>query len=299
MGGPPRPPRRGTITTLARHGKMSFVADPNESHRDDRTPRPDATPEVVDAELVPDPPRTPPVSAPAPDDEQARQYEQYQRFLEFQRFQEWQRGQDGTGAPDAPPPPPPAAPQQPQGRPWWKKALVLLWSLLRPLLGRLLFLLVTVALVVLLLFWLLSELLGGVTGGGGGGGGTGGAPPDAAPVTPPSPQRVVRAFYGYVAHQPEQVCALFTPEGGNAFAYYSQTADCAAAAVAAHEKVTEPNSFSSPRFTNDVIQESEGTAVVDSCALSVSGGPPLGKFSMSHQPNGGWQIDNYEPAACS
>ncbi|MEU6127693.1 hypothetical protein ABZ805_00855 [Saccharopolyspora sp. NPDC047091] len=279
------------------------MADPNESHRDDRSPRPDATPDVVDAELVPEPPRTPPVNAPAPDDEQTRQYEEYQRFREFQKFQEWQRQQDGTGAQGAPPPQPaatqPTSPQPPQGRPWWKKALGLLWSLLRPLLGRLLFLLITVVLVVALLFWLLSKLLGGVTGGGGGGGGTGGTPPGAAPVTPPSPQRVVRAFYGYIAHQPEQACALFTPEGGSAFAYYSQTPDCAAAAAKAHEQVTEPSSFSSPRFTNDVIEESDTGAVVDSCALSVSGGPPLGKFSMSRQPNGGWQIDNYQPAACS
>ncbi|MFR9731353.1 hypothetical protein ACL03H_19155 [Saccharopolyspora sp. MS10] len=278
------------------------MADPNESHRDDRSPRPEPTPntpEVVDAELVDvqPGPRASPASPPA-DEEQFRQYQQ---FLEFQKFQEWQRGQ-GTAPGAAPPPPagaaPPAEPPRPQRRPLWRKALGVIWSVVRPLARRLLFLAVALVLLLLLLGWAVQHYFG-AGGGGGGGGGTGGVPQEAAPVTPESPQRVIRAFYGYIAHQPEQACALFTETGKSAFAYHFQSGDCATAASRARAQVTEPNAFGSPGFTNDVIQLTGTQALVDSCSLRVSGGPPLGKFSMSKQPDGGWQIDNYEPVSCS
>ncbi|WP_397545387.1 hypothetical protein [Saccharopolyspora gloriosae] len=269
------------------------MADPNESHRDDRSPRPDPTPdtpEVVDAELVEvsSDQRARPANATSPDDDQLRQYQQ---FLEFQKFQEWQRQQGDAPGPAAGAAPgteePPAAPRRPRERPRWKKALGLLrFKLVR----RLLYL----VLILLLLLWVFSR----VTDSGGGGGGNGGAPPDAAPITPESPQQVIRAFYNYVAHQPEQACALFTEPGKAAFAYHFQSGDCTTAAQKAGAQVTQPNSYSSPRFTNDVMQQTGSQALVDSCSLQVSGGPPLGKFRMTRQPDGGWQIDQYQPTTC-
>ncbi|MCX2728972.1 hypothetical protein OOZ19_01855 [Saccharopolyspora sp. NFXS83] len=276
---------------------MSGVADPNESHRDDRSPRPrptsENTPEVVDAELVVDPPdqRTRQVSATPPDDEQLRQYQQ---FLEFQKFQEWQRQQGESPGPTGPAAPgtedvPPAPPRQPRGRPWWKKALGLLrFKLVRRL--------IYVVLILLLLNWAIGHYFGD---SGGSGGGNGGAPPNAAPITPESPQQVIRAFYNYIAHQPEQACALFTEPGKAAFAYHFQSGDCTTAALKAGSQVTEPSSFSSPGFTNDVMQQTGDQALVDSCSLRISGGPPLGKFRMTRQSDGGWQIDQYQPTTCS
>lgn len=300
---------------------MSGVADPNESHRDHRKhPEPGSaettgssgTPEIVEAELVDDPPSTtpphpdPPRAAPGspespgggPVDEE--QFRQYQQFLEFQRFQEWQRQQGGdagdaresstAGRPAAPP----RAPGQ--HRPWWRRALRLLrYKFVR----RLIYLLI----ILLVLYYLASSLFASFTGGGGGGNsapGTGGAPQHAAPVTPNSPQRVVRALYNYVANQPEQACALFTETGKAAFAYGYGTGDCPSAMQRAHTQVTVPTSYGNPRVDQNVIEvaSSAGQAQVDSCDLGVTGGKPLGKFRMSRQPNGGWQIDQYENSTC-
>jgi len=289
---------------------MSGVADPNESQRDHRTQQaagtdPDSA-EIVEAEIVDDePPRSSaagsasaarePRTGPADDEE----FRQYQQFLEFQRFQEWQR-QQGSGGADtsagSPWPSGPAAPEPEQRRPWWRRALRLLrYKFVR----RLLYLLI----VLLVLYYLVSSMLASFTGGGGSGDsspGTGGAPPNAAPVAPGSPQRVVRALYNYVANQPEQACALFTETGKAAFAYSYGVGDCTTAAQRAHAQVATPASFGNPRVDQNVIVVAAGAgqAQVDSCDLGVSGGKPLGKFRMTRQPNGGWQIDQYENPRC-
>lgn len=287
------------------------MADPNESHRDDRSQRPDAKPaaeaadsaEIVEAELVETPPEADRQrAAPGPADDE--QFRQYQQFLEFQRFQEWQRQQGTTQQGETPPGTPPpeqdgsatGSPRRPEQRaPGWKKALGLLrYKIVR----RLIYLVV----ILLVLYYLLHSLLVSFTGGSGGSSapGTGGGSQGQAPVRPGSPQRVVRALYNDIANDPEHACSLFTDSGEAAFAASHGVGDCKAAAQRARAQVVDPNAFGNPRVDQNVIVvvESIGQAKVSSCDLGVTGGAPLGTFRMSRQPEGGWQIDQYETTVC-
>lgn len=287
---------------------MSGVADPNESHRDDRSQRPDAKPaaeaadstEIVEAELVEtsaeaDRQR----AAPGPADDE--QFRQYQQFLEFQRFQEWQRqqgapAQDTTSQGTTPPGPADGSesPRPPAQRvPAWKKVLRLLrYKFVR----RMIYLVV----ILLVLYYLLHSLMVSFTGGSGGSSapGTGGGPQGVAPIAPNEPDLAIYALYNYIGgNSPEQACALFTDSGKAAFAASYGTGDCPSAARQARAAVTEPAGYHDPMFFN-ALQSTGTQTKVDSCAVQVSGGPALGTMRISRQPDGGWLIDQYAPANC-
>ena len=285
------------------------MADPNESHRDDRSQRPDAKPaaedadsaEIVEAELVETPPEADRQrAAPGPADDE--QFRQYQQFLEFQRFQEWQRQQGTTQQGETPPGTPPpeqdgsatGSPRRPEQRaPGWKKALGLLrYKIVR----RLIYLVV----ILLVLYYLLHSLLVSFTGGSGGSSapGTGGGSQAAAPIAPGEPDLAIYALYNYIGgNSPEQACALFTDTGKTAFAASYGTGDCPSAARQARAAVTGPASYRDPMFLN-ALQSTGTQTKVDSCAVQVGGGPALGTMRISRQPDGGWLIDQYAPANC-
>lgn len=266
---------------------MCHVADPNASRHDrsadddNRLPEPHASSEIVDAEVVEDDGTSrSPRSTPQDDDS----FRQYQQFLEFQKFQEWQRQQ---GEPDEPHP---VGEPTKATTPWWKRLLRLLrFRFVR----RLLYLL----LLLLLLTWLYDYYFGD-SGSGGGGTGTGGAPPQSTPITSPNAKAAIRGVYNYVAYKPETACKLFTDTGKSAFAYSYGTPTCEEAAKKANSQVTVPGTYSNPKFGADAIQETPDTAIVNSCAAEVQGGPRLGKFQLSKAPDGGWLIDNYNAAQC-
>ncbi|WP_019852774.1 hypothetical protein [Actinopolyspora mortivallis] len=276
---------------------MADHRDPSESSEDPRRTPPPATnqPEVVDAEVVPDPAEhgTPPPTTrppgdrdgpPSGSDEEA--FREYQQFLEFRRFQEWQRrygevspGGDGTGG-------------HSRQRPWYRRVLrVLRFRFVR----RLLYLLVLVL--------VLTYLYHGMFGGGGRqappGASGGGSGQRGSAVLQTSPRGAVVAVYDLLAgDSPTDVCLLFTPSAAEQFARVHEARDCAGAARKLHGRITDRYAYKNPDLARDAARIVGDRASLSSCALRVSGGPRLGEFGMSRQPSGGWKIDGYTSADC-
>ncbi|RRO13000.1 hypothetical protein EIL87_25395 [Saccharopolyspora rhizosphaerae] len=239
---------------------------------DQREPRSDNLPEIVDAEVVEvaeteDAPRA---RAPKATDDP-----EYQEFLEFKRFKEWQAAQGGdTTAPVA-------------EKPWWKQALGLLrlkWV------RRALY-----VIIALLLLNLAYDHYFGEGDGSSSESGTGGsAPVDAVPVTAQNPQQAVRSLHNYLrAQPPEQACALFDDDGKADFAAAHGAPDCGAAARSLHAQITDPNAYANPRFDHDAVVEMGAEAQVRGCRMRVTGGPTLGTFKLTRTPQGGWTISAY------
>ncbi|MEV0050031.1 hypothetical protein AB0H34_06020 [Saccharopolyspora shandongensis] len=270
---------------------MLGVADQHESPRPEpgpNLPEKPRTTEVVDAEVVDsevvetDAPARPQQSA---DDAEFRQYQQ---FLEFQKFREWQQSQGGDVAVAPPAAPPAAKPQEPK-KAWWKRALGLLrYKLVR----RLIYLL----LALLLLNYLYNSLMTSWFGSTGGdtGTGTGGIPADSVPVKSTNPQQAVRSVYNYLRGAgPERTCELFDADGKSGFAGAYQAPDCATAARQVHEQITDPNAYANPKFDHNAVTEIGQEAQVLGCRVQVNGGPRLGTFKLTKQPDGGWTISAY------
>ncbi|WP_145741372.1 hypothetical protein [Saccharopolyspora dendranthemae] len=249
---------------------------------DQREPRSDNLPEIVDAEVVevaerdrsPEP--APRGDAPKASADPSSADAEYQEFLEFKRFKEWQASQGGsTGAP-APEP----------EKPWWKKALGLLrYKWVR----RILY-----VLIALLLLNLAYDHYFGDRGGSSGSGTGGGAPADTLPMTAQNPQQAIRSVLNYLrAEPPEQACALFDADGRNGFATAYGAPDCETAARGLNAKITDPNAYANPKFAHDAIVESGPDAQVPGCRIQVRGGPELGTFKLTRTPQGGWTISAY------
>ncbi|WP_093414238.1 hypothetical protein [Saccharopolyspora flava] len=245
---------------------------------DQREPRSDNLPEIVDAEVVdvaePDRAPEPSPGARAP---KASEDAEYQEFLEFKRFKEWQASQGG-GAASAP---------QPE-KPWWKKALgALRYKWVR----RILYVLIA----LLLLNLAYDHYFGGSDSSGGGSGTGGSAPVDAVPMTAQNPQQAIRSVHNYLrAVPPEQACALFDAQGKDGFGKaYGTPGDCAAAARSVHDQITDPNAYANPKFGHDAIVEAGSEAQVLGCRMQVTGGPQLGTFRLTKTPQGGWTISAY------
>lgn len=281
---------------------MWGVADQNESHRPERGANLPAKPrsaEVVDAEVVESAvvesavaesdvvaangPATAASARPQqPDDEELRQYQQ---FLEFQKFREWQQSRGG----DAATPPPTASPTATPKKPWWKRALGLLrYKLVR----RLIYLL----LALLLLNYLYNSLTTSFFGGSGDNTGTGsnGVPIDSVPVKSENPQQVVRGVYNWLrGPSPERTCGLFDATGKSGFAAAHQAPDCTTAARQLHAQITDPNAYANPKFDHNAVTIVGPEAQVLGCRMQVNGGPRLGSFKLTQQPDGGWAISAY------
>ncbi|MGP4015273.1 hypothetical protein [Saccharopolyspora sp. 5N708] len=274
------------MTQLALAGIMWGVADQNESPR----PQPGANlpettrpAEIVDAEVVGgevvDASSATRPQQPSDDEE----FRQYQQFLKFQQFQEWQQAQGG----DVVAPPPAAPPAASPKKPWWKRAVGLLrFKLVR----RLIYLL----LALLLLNYTIDYYFGGSGGSGSGGTGTGGVPPDSVPVKSTNPQQAVRGVYNWLrGSDPERACDLFDAAGKSGFAAAYQAPDCATAARRVHDQITDPNAYANPDFDQNAVTEVGPEAQVLGCRMRVTGGPPLGSFKLTRQPDGGWTISAY------
>ncbi|WP_010315503.1 hypothetical protein [Saccharopolyspora spinosa] len=287
------------MTSAPRAGIMWDVADQNESHRPEPGTNLPAKPhsaEVVDAEVVESAvveSNVVAADAPAPaasarpqqpaDDEEFRQYHQ---FLEFQKFREWQQSQGGDVAPPPAAAPPAATPK----KPWWKRALGLLrYKLVR----RLIYLL----LALLLLNYLYNSLTTSFFGGSGGdntGTGSDGVPIDSVPVKSDNPQQAVRGVYNWLrGPNPDRTCSLFDATGKSGFATAHQAPDCATAARQLHGQITDPNAYANPKFDHNAVTIVGPEAQVLGCRMQVNGGPRLGSFKLTQQPDGGWAISAY------
>ncbi|SDX48669.1 hypothetical protein SAMN05216215_1011177 [Saccharopolyspora shandongensis] len=280
---------------MRRPGIMLGVADQHESPRPEpgpNLPEKSRTAEVVDAEVVDsevvetDAPARPQQSA---DDAEFRQYQQ---FLEFQKFREWQQSQGGDVAVPPPAVPPAAKPQDPK-KAWWKRALGLLrYKLVRRLIYW--------VLALLLALWLISYLINQVTsffgGSSGNGDGTsnGGVPVDSVPVKSENPQQAVRGVYNWLrGPNPERTCDLFSDDGKSGFFQAHGASDCATAARQLHSQITDPNAYANPKFDHNAVTEIGSEAQVLGCRVRVNGGPRLGTFKLTKQPDGGWTISAY------
>lgn len=231
-------------------------------------------------DLAPRQPQPPAPQPPAPqvDPEQLRQ------FQEFQRFQEYQRYQEATGQA-------PQAPRQPGGKRWW---LVVLGS---SIFWRALFFL----LVVFSAVWAYNHFFGVDDPGdiaSNSGGVTGAA---QGPRAPTGQQGTVGLFYNHVGQKnPGLGCPLMVNEQTQKkFAQAYGAADCKEAFTKLNAQVTSVAKYEQIAFPSEMMKTPTTTKViVDSCELTVDGGPRLGTFTVE-KVNAGWVITDWSPGECS
>lgn len=208
--------------------------------------------------------------------------EQLRQFQEFQRFQEYQRYQEATG--QAP------QPFKPAGKRWW---LVVLGS---GLFWRALFFL----LVVFSAVWAYNHFFvtedpgdiaqdsGGVTG------------PAQGLTSPAGLQGTVGMFYKHVSFgDTTRACTLILRDDvRQRFADGFGEKDCAAAVKKLQTQVTNVDRFQQVMFPPDMLKTPTSPRVtIDSCALTVEGGPRLGSFVVE-KVNSGWVITDWSPSTC-
>lgn len=230
--------------------------------------------------MTEEPPRNPP--PPDIDPEQLRQ------FQEFQRFQQSQGPQALPPGTPTPPPPPPA-PAPPPRKPLWQ---VLLGSKL----VRRLILLLIVVLVGMYFYeqYFGSDDSGDVAQSKGGKQGN-----QTAPSTPFGINGTVGRLYSHVSQDiSDRGCLLFADDGvaKKEFAQAFGAPDCESAIHALKKQVTNVDLYQRPKFPDSATGTPSGsTAVVSSCEMEVSGGPRLGKFTLTKlEPSGSWIITGYE-----
>ncbi|MEU0885144.1 hypothetical protein ABZ345_41695 [Lentzea sp. NPDC005914] len=222
-------------------------------------------------------PRQPQPPAPQMDPEQLRQ------FQEFQRFQEYQRYQEATGQA-------PTSPKHPRGKRWW---LVVLAS---RLFWRALFLLF----VVIASIWAYNHYFGRDEAGDiaqDSGGVTGAAQGLSAPA---GLQGTVGMFYKHVSFaDTTRACTLFLRDDTRQkFANAHNASDCGAAVKALKAQVTSVDKYQQVQFPPDMLKTPTTTKVtIDSCDLTVEGGPRLGTFVVE-KVNAGWVITDWSPSTC-
>lgn len=208
--------------------------------------------------------------------------EQFKQFQEFQRFQEYQRYQEATG--QAPQPP------KQQGKRWW---LVVLGS---RLFWRVLFLLF----VVIAGIWAYNHYFGRDDAGDiaqDSGGVTG---PAQGLTAPAGLQGTVGMFYKHVSFaDTTRACTLFLRDDTRQkFANAYGASDCAAAVKDLKTKVTSVDKYQQVMFPPDMLKTPTTTKVtIDSCALTVEGGPRLGTFVVE-KVGSGWVITDWSPSSC-
>lgn len=300
------------MTTSTPTRDDDLVAEPNESQSsrstgDARPAHPDPArtnsaqePEVVEAEVVEESTtggiaghsgssgsRGTSGSGAGPDPQDDEEFRQYQQFLEFQKFQEWQRRHGGSSDTSGTSP----ESRRPRSRWWYYTKRVLRFKPVR----RLLYLVG----VLLLLLAVVNYYFGGSEDSSSHTGTPGNQDPGLSPALSSNPQLASVALYHYLASpSPEVACHLLSQPAQQAFAGANGAPDCTAATHRIHEQVTNPSAYGNPDFGEDAIQQVNNEALVDSCKLTVQGGPRLGKFRLQRQYNGGWLIDRYAGPTC-
>ncbi|MGI5504393.1 hypothetical protein [Lentzea sp. CA-135723] len=221
-------------------------------------------------------PRQPQPPAQPMDPEQLRQ------FQEFQRFQEYQRYQEATGQ----------APQAPKqgGKRWW---LVVLGS---RIFWRALFFLLVVGSAL----WAYDRFFGVDDPGDvaqNSGGVTGAAQGLSAPA---GLQGTVGMFYKHVSFaDTTRACTLILRDDTRQkFANAYGASDCADAVTKLKAQVTSVDKYQQVMFPPDMLKTpTSDKVVIDSCVLTVEGGPRLGTFVVE-KVNAGWVITGWEPSIC-
>ncbi|MET8756822.1 hypothetical protein [Lentzea sp. NPDC004782] len=229
--------------------------------------------------------------------------EQFREFQEFQRFQEFRRQQEATGQTAPQGTPPPAAPQaaqqpypsyepqpyRPRNR-WW------LFVLTSRLFWRMLFLL----LVVISVLWAYNHYFGTDDPGDiaqDSGGVTGPAQGLSAPA---GLQGTVGMFYKHVSFaDTTRACTLFLRDDTRQkFANAHNASDCATAVKSLKKQVTSVDKYQQVMFPPEMLKTPTTTKVtINSCELTVEGGPRLGTFVVE-KVGSGWVITDWSPSTC-
>ncbi|HEX5407631.1 MAG TPA: hypothetical protein VFX16_35610 [Pseudonocardiaceae bacterium] len=242
---------------------------------------------------------------------------EYRRFQEFQRFQDYQRfvRQQGGGPPtNLPVPVQPGTVHEPHpveaqlagmqqqlariervtNPPLWQKILRNKW------LHRAVWLVI----IVVLATWGLPKLINHYFGGG-----TDQNP--AAPGNLPLPKNQSRELaqhqddavtdvYLFIAlKQPEHACFYFVGAAGQEFANAVGASTCTAAVQKLERQVTDPGTYQAPILTAQRDLTSP-TMAIRSCDFEIGGGPLLGNFVVTQQPDQTWGITSYSkgPSTC-
>jgi hypothetical protein len=286
--------------------------------------------DMAENALPPGEPPTPPTGQPAlPAGAPPSQLpvgldaDEYRRFQEYQRFQDYQRFVQQQGSANLPLPsqPPPGTPQPHQdlatqldsmrkqltriervtNPPAWLKLVRNKW------LRRAVFLLVVAILlggggVVWSLLTVPSQIAGDLAKSKAGD--TAGALP--APKTesrelPLSPNDAVAYVYLDIAqNHPDLACFLFDDQTAARFARAFNESNCQSAATKIESGLTDPEAYATPNLgALPAPTSGQQSITISSCSFDVSGGPRLGVFALSRQPDSTWEITGYSsPAPC-
>lgn len=123
------------------------------------------------------------------------------------------------------------------------------------------------------------------------------APKSQSHELPPSPNDAVHDVYLFVGGgQAQQACFLFDQTAAAQFARAAGAANCAQAVLAWQRQVTDAASYRDPNLRALPAAPAGATTVtISSCSFRVSGGPPLGTFTLTRQSDGTWEITGYQP----
>ncbi|WP_033291333.1 hypothetical protein [Amycolatopsis jejuensis] len=260
-----------------------------------------------------------PEQVPPLDPEQLRQFQEFQRFQEYLRFTQAQQGTEPAPTPDGglvpagsrQPQPlaggqPPAPPNQPGAlAPYEDRPRKPVPRWVKRLGGKILGWVLVLVLLYLGGNWLYHKIFPSddgktseqVAAEGGGKLNTNQLLPTS------SPYEAVRGVYdGIAQHGPgikdmvAHVCGRFDEATQVKFAKDTGFADCPAAVAGIHQILEQR-----PRAVNDYAESipKQSTwppgpsVVVKSCDFAISGGPPLGTFTVSQLPSGQWLITGH------
>ncbi|MFI9385282.1 hypothetical protein [Kutzneria sp. NPDC052558] len=144
----------------------------------------------------------------------------------------------------------------------------------------------------------LSNIFAPADTGSGANGSGGGAPGAGIPLAgAANPSIAVSSVYAAIGNDdPAKICpAFFSAHGELNFAAAFAAASCEDAVHKAHAKVTDAQAYAGLTVPITAVHQQGSTAAtVNSCAMSISGGDPLGMFTLSHSTNG-WVVEDLKP----
>ncbi|AXX33949.1 hypothetical protein APASM_6584 [Actinosynnema pretiosum subsp. pretiosum] len=186
---------------------------------------------------------------------------------------------------------PPPAPAVHKGKPWWQHVLA----------SRLVRRLVTLGVLLLVLQYFYDQYFGGEQPGDRAqtaGGPTG----EAVEMAPDTPVKTIAKLYGDVGSGRVRACkVLFSEDAArDGFASAFGAGTCEEAFAALKPQVTHVTNYSGVSFSSELYKTpTTDVVVVSSCEAVVSGGPRLGKFTVTRQSNEKWMISAYEQETCA
>jgi hypothetical protein len=123
------------------------------------------------------------------------------------------------------------------------------------------------------------------------------APVNQSGTLPEGPHQAVQDVYLFVAeNQQSPIChTIFDAAAGSQFAAANGAKNCPAAVAALYGQLTDKDAYAQPDLT--ALPSPQGdTMLISSCSFTVSGGPRLGTFTLTHEQSG-WRVTGYAGSA--